>query len=226
VYNAPLLTLITLLTLKKTKNVNYEVIVLDNASKFITKLLLKFLYYTKFIDKLITSSKNTFFAKGNNIAVEHSNQNSQYILLLNSDVKIKNPDWLSILLSTHKYGISSIGVCDIDKKIARCDGYCFLINKELYLKYKLDENYKWFYGITKLQTQVMKENTCTVKGYIDDNSLIKHYWGGSGKAYKKVLTVLPEDELNTWFVNCNTKLKIEKITKTGMVVRERERERE
>ena len=58
----------TIETLQMTKNKDYEVIVLDNASeKKVQKLLLK-LYQEKKIDKLIFSQENTLFAKGNNIA--------------------------------------------------------------------------------------------------------------------------------------------------------------
>ncbi len=193
VYNAPKLTLKTLYTLKKTKNIDYEVVVLDNASGIITKILLKLMYKLNFIDKLVTSSENTYFAGGNNLASSFCNRESKYLLLLNSDIKILNPNWLDMLVKTHKYGITSIGVCDVDKKIARCDGYCMLIDKELYDEYKLDENFKWWYGITKLQTEIMAKVGCSVRGCIDDSTLIKHYWGGSGKAYKKVLNVLPEE---------------------------------
>ena len=197
VYNAPLLTLQTLLTLKKTKNVDYEVIVVDNASGIITKAVLKFLFRYKYIDKLVTSDENTFFAKGNNIGTSYSNENSKYYLLLNSDIKIIDPDWLYLMLKGHKYGISSIGICDKGKHTARCDGYCFLIDKDLYDEYKLDENFKWWYGITKLQIQVLNQEGCFVGGCEDDSTLIKHYWGGSGKAFKKVLTRLPHEDLES-----------------------------
>ena len=201
VYNAPLLTLQTLLTLKKTKNIDYEVIVVDNNSGFITKIILQLLFYFNYIGKLITSKENTYFAKGNNIGASYCEAKSKYCLLLNSDIKIINPNWLSLMLKNHKYGITSIGICNKNTPIARCDGYCFLIDKDLYDKYKLDENYKWWYSITKLQAQVLNHKNCFVGGCEDDSTLIKHYWGGSGKAFKKVLTRLPEKELESWFSN-------------------------
>ena len=150
VHNSPKLTLKTLWTLKKTAGVNYETVVLDNASDISAKILLKSLFFFGYIDKLIYSPENTFFAAGNNIASEFASKTSGYYLLLNSDIKIIRKDWLKKLKDNHKYGISSIGVCDIGKKNERCDGYCFLIDKDLYDKYRLDENFKWFYGITKL----------------------------------------------------------------------------
>ena len=208
VYNAPLLTLQTLLTLKRTKNVDYEVVVVDNASNIITKLVLQFLFRHNYIDKLVTSDENTFFAKGNNIGTSYADEKSRYYLLLNSDIKIIDPDWLYLMVKEHQYGISSIGICDKDKLTARCDGYCFLIDKDLYDKYKLDENYKWWYGITKLQVQVLSQKDCFVGGCEDDSTLIKHYWGGSGKAYKKVLKRLPHEDLESWFDDTVNKFKV------------------
>ena len=211
VYNSPILTLQTLLTLKNTKNIKFETVVLDNNSGFMTQCLLKILYKLRFIDTLIKSNTNTYFAGGNNIASKYCNNDSKYYLLLNSDIKIINPNWLEYLINSHEKGITSIGVCDIDKIIARCDGYCFLIDRDLYDKYNLDENYKWWYGITKLQTIILNEPGYHVQGCIDDSSLIKHYWGGSGNAYKKVLKVLPENEVEKWFNNTINRFKLIKI---------------
>lgn len=199
VYNAPLLTLKTLLSLKETRDIAYETIVLDNKSHLFTKIMLFLLFKFKYISKLIYCSENTFFAKGNNIASKFATDSSKYYLLLNSDVEIIRSDWLKKLLSNHLYGISSIGVVDKVKSIARCDGYCLLIDKDLYDKYELDEEYKWWYGVTKLNAQILKEPNCIVKGYVDKSVYIKHYWGGSGKAYKKVNKVLPVEKIEEWF---------------------------
>ena len=199
VHNSPKLTLKTLWTLKKTENVQYETIVLDNASDLTTKILLKLLFFFGYIDKLVYSPENTFFAAGNNIASEFANEDTKYYLLLNSDIKIIRKDWLKKLKNNHKYGISSIGICDIGKKNERVDGYCFLIDKDLYDKYKLDENFKWFYGITKLTINILKEPDCTVQGYKDKSNYIKHYWGGSGTDYKKVLNRVSQEEMGSWF---------------------------
>ena len=211
VYNAPLLTLQTLYTLKRTKNVNYEVVVLDNGSKPITKWILQKLYNLGYIDTIVTSKENTYFAGGNNLAAKYCNESSKYYLLLNSDIKIKNPHWLEYLINAHKYGITSIGVCNLQEEHARCDGYCFLINRELYDKYKLDENYKWWYGITQLQSQILNVPGCHVRGCIDNSKLIKHYWGGSGKAYKKVNNVLPKEEIAKWFAGTINKFELIEI---------------
>lgn len=104
-HNAPKYVWESIVSLKEnTKNVEYELIVLDNHSKFITRMLLKNLKSKKgLIDKLIMSDKNLLFAKGNNVAFE-SASNSDYILLLNSDVRINSKDWLDTLLKIHPRG--------------------------------------------------------------------------------------------------------------------------
>lgn len=210
VYNAPLLTFITLLTLRRTTDVSYEVVVLDNNSKITTRFLLKILYHFGLIDKLLQSSENTYFAKGNNIASRYAHKKSKFYLLLNLDIKIIDPHWLKKLLDLHtKYNnsVSSIGVCDIDKIYCRCDGYCFLVDKPIYDKIRLDEKFPWWYGITNLQANILKQGL-NITGVIDDSKYIKHYWGGSGKAYKKVLKALPNEDLETWFKDIKGKITI------------------
>lgn len=195
VHNAPKYVLKTFLSLKKTKNSNYESIVVDNKSGLFTKLLLKLLFKLKYIDKLYYSKENLFFAKGNNFGATLTSKDAKYYLLLNSDIKIINPNWLELLSKNHKYGISAYGVVN-DGENTRADGYCFLIDKDLYDKFKLDENFKWFWSITKLQGEVLEAPKTSVKAYYDHEDIIIHYGGKSGKAFKKVNANLKEQEVN------------------------------
>lgn len=204
VHNAPKYVLKTFLSLQKTKNSNYESIVVDNKSGLFTKLLLKLLFKLKYIDKLYYSKENMFFAKGNNFGTTLASKDSNYYLLLNSDVKIINPNWLELLLKNHKYGISAYGAVN-DGKNTRADGYCFLIDKDLYDKFKLDENFKWFWSITKLQGEVLEIPNTSVKAYYDHDDIIIHYGGKSGKAFKKVNVNLKEQEVNDLLKKTQTK---------------------
>lgn len=132
-----------------------------------------------YIDKLIFEKENTLFAKGNNTASSLCNTNSDYILLLNSDVEIRDKDWLRILLENHKRGATAYGVCDGNPH-TRADGYCFLIDKDLYMKYKLDEQFEWWWSVTKLQAQLLRDgyDVCAIRNH---DNLIYHYGGASGK---------------------------------------------
>jgi hypothetical protein len=156
-YNAPLYTWHTLKTLKNTwEGCEYETIVLDNNSKNCTKKMLSKLKKKGLIDKLIFEKTNTLFAKGNNIASKYCDKNSKYILLLNSDIEIRDKYWLKYLLENHNRGTTSYGLCENYPHI-RGDGYCILIDRDLYQKYQLDEQFEWWWSVTKLQAQVLND---------------------------------------------------------------------
>lgn len=76
-------------SLKSLKNASfsYEIVVVDNASKDGSVEMLQ-KYQTKLKDRfrLILSSKNIGFGKGNNLGVKHAQ--GKYILLLNSDIVV------------------------------------------------------------------------------------------------------------------------------------------
>ncbi len=200
-YNAPKYVKESIVTLQEnTKNVEYELIVLDNHSKFITRMLLKSLKSKGFIDKLIMSDKNLLFAKGNNVAFQ-SATDSEYILLLNSDVRINSEDWLENLLNIHPQegGISAFGA--VDSEPIRADGYCLLINRDLYEKYKLDETYEWWWGVTKLESMVLKEGKKIV-AVRNHEKFIHHYGGKSGKGFKHAKGMdADRNEVKKWFDN-------------------------
>lgn len=70
---------------KKTKNISFEVILVDNAStEYDANLFLKAFPNIK----LIKNKINVGFAKGNNIGIAESS--GKYILLLNSDTELNN----------------------------------------------------------------------------------------------------------------------------------------
>lgn len=182
VHNAPLYVFHTLKTLKFTKGVDYEVIVLDNKSNNFTKEILIRLHNKGYIDKLIFEKENILFAKGNNTAALLCDKNSKFILLLNSDVEIRDEEWLKLLLEKHKRGAIAYGLC-IDNPWTRGDGYCFLIDKDLYLKYGLDERFEWFWSVTKLQAQLLNDGY-NVTAIQNHEKLIHHYGGKSGTSWQ------------------------------------------
>lgn len=176
-YNAQRFIKRTLDTLKKTNYPNYEVIVVDNDSNEKTKNYLKEAKNRKLIDKLILLNKNQMWIKGNNIAFENIDKSSEYLILLNSDIEIRNSNWIYDLLSIHKKGIIGCGITD--KIDFRPDSWCFLIDRDLYSKYKLDENFKVNYAAAALTHRVLKDdyNVITIKNY---ENFIYHFGGSSG----------------------------------------------
>lgn len=197
-YNASLYTKHALRTLKNTEGICYEIIVLDNNSKKGTKKMLQVMKDKGYIDKLVFEKENTLFAKGNNIASSLCDEKSNYILLLNSDIEIRDKNWLKLLLEYHKKGATAYGVCD-GNPYTRGDGYCFLIDKDLYLKYKLDENFEWWWSVTKLQAQLLKDgyNVTAIRNHMH---LLYHYGGASGDGWRNAKGINIEgDEVKSWF---------------------------
>lgn len=196
-----------------------ETVVVDNASEKETKDLLTTLKEKGYIDKLFFSEINTLFAKGNIIASKMADRLSKYYLLLNSDVSIRNKNWLKYLLSfveNEKYAGVSFGWCYSPekvingqkyKKINKPDGYCFLIERNLFDKYPLDyEHYEWWWGLTKLYRQVLEEGK-NLMAISHHNKMIVHYGGKSGKDWigaKGMDTDM--DLIYAWFENTKGKI--------------------
>lgn len=198
-HNAPYYVWKTLSTLRKTAKVEYELIVVDNASSSLTKKVVKHFYDSGDIDKVYFSPENTMFAKGNNLASQMAADDSDFYLLLNSDINIRNPNWLKNLLELHpaEGGISSYGAVESDPQ--RADGFCMLINRELYDKYQLDEKYAFWWSVTKLEAQILKDGKKII-AVKDFENQIYHYGGKSGKVKKNVSGMdTPIEEVLTWF---------------------------
>lgn len=207
-YNAPRYVKKSIVSLKKlTKNSNYELIVVDNASKHPTIRTLYKLKSQGLIDKLYYNSQNDLFAKGNNIAARLASEDSDYYLLLNSDIEIKSSDWLDKLieLMPKEGGIASFGAVQSEPK--RADGYCMMINADLYNKYKLDEHFQWWWGVTKLESQVLKEGKKVIA--IDNHEEYIHHFGGkSGKGFSDATGMdVNMDEVKKWFEDGNVEIK-------------------
>ena len=206
-YNAPRYVKKSIVSLKKlTSNQNYELIVVDNDSKHPTVRTLYKLKSRGLVDKLYYNSNNDLFAKGNNIAARLASEDSDYYLLLNSDVEIKSPDWLDKLieLMPEEGGIASFGAVQSAPK--RADGYCMMIDADLYNKYKLDEHFQWWWGVTKLESQVLKEGKKVIA--VDDHEEYIHHFGGkSGKGFSDATGMdVDMDEVKKWFEDGDVKI--------------------
>lgn len=213
VHNAIEYTRNTIETLQGTKG-DWELIVVDNASDKKTRKMLYKLYEMKKINKLLMLDENTLFAKGNNLGSKLCDSKSEKILLLNSDIDIRNKEWLSEMEKRYEKGIFTLGVCENDPHI-RVDGYCFMIDKDLYTQYLLDENYEWWWSITKLQAQVLQAGY-SVKGVKKCTNLIFHYGGMSGPDFKNAKGMEIEfKKVREWFGNKEIDI-IEEIDNTNM----------
>lgn len=207
-YNAWRYVLKSIWSLRKTNNkISYELIVVDNASRWPTKLVLFLLKCFHMVDKLYYNSKNDLFAKGNNIASVLAAKDTTHYLLLNSDIEIKDPDWLYKLVQLHdSQGISALGC--VKSEPIRADGYCLLIDKWLYDKYLLDEEFEWWWSVTKLESEVLKEGL-KIRAVDDHEAILHHFGGASGKGWANAKGMdIDIQSVNSWFVNKNNEVYI------------------
>jgi len=180
-FNAPFYVYKTLRSLQKTDYENVEIIIFDNNSRFLTKLINLFSLLFKWVDKLIYSKSNILFSPGNNQAFKNISNDTELILLLNSDIEIKNNRWLDKLVEVHERGIVSYGA--VMKEPIRADGYCLLVNRDLYEKYQLDENFEWWWGVTKLQAELLAKENCKIKAIKNHDNMLVHFGGASRKGF-------------------------------------------
>lgn len=202
-YNAPEYVRETIETLNEVTNKKdlerCEIIMWDNNSNEETKNLLTSLKEKGYMDKLHFSDENLLFAGGNNEATKLASKCSKYYLLLNSDIRIIDPHWLSFLLNAvekGKYSGASYGFC---KRPSRCDGYSFIIKRDLYDKFQLDTAFQWWWGLTKMQAQILHEGH-SLLAYRYHNHILVHYGGKSGDAYKNAKGMdIDVTDVNEWF---------------------------
>ncbi|MFV0250037.1 MAG: glycosyltransferase family 2 protein [Bacilli bacterium] len=211
VHNAKDFTKHSLKTISKTSDsLDTELIVVDNNSNQSTRKMLLKMQKKGIIDKLILLKENTMFAKGNNIGSHLCSENSEHILLINSDIEIRNKEWLKLIYGIHSRGATCLGVCE-NNPYTRGDGFCFLIDKDLYLKYQLDESFEWWWSITKLEAILMRDGF-TVKAVKNYENILYHFGGMSGKAWKNAMGLKIEGkEIESWF-NKNQISIIEKLS--------------
>lgn len=181
-HNAPRYVDIAVRSLRKhTAGVGYELVVVDNASDEPTRNLVQQLHDEGLIDTLHLSPVNTLFAEGNNIAAQYASDAATHYLLLNSDVRILHRDWLSHLLGVHRRGITSYGI--VRGPLSVADGYCLLIDADLYGSHPLDSDaHQWAWAVTKQQATLMHEGH-HVQGYAHHTRWLHHFGGKSGVAF-------------------------------------------
>src|SRR3989344_1939535 len=171
-------------SLHRYKPMDADVIVVDNNSEDAVKNYLREAKNKGLIDQLELSSDNYYYVKGNNIGARLSRVTSKYLLLLNSDIEIKHTNWMDILLANApEKGIISFGKTDIP--VIRPDGWCFLIDRNLFMELGgLNEYYQMNWGITDLTGRAAKANY-EIRSIINPADYIIHYGQQSHSFLKK-----------------------------------------
>jgi glycosyltransferase involved in cell wall biosynthesis len=197
-HNAPEYVETSIRTVREnTVGIDFELVVVDNASDPDTVALVSRLHSEGLITTLKLSDHNALFAAGNNIAADLAEPRATHFLLLNSDIEVRSPDWLRHLLDIHERGICAYGWVPYAPE--KVDGYCLLVDADLYRRHRLDESHQWWWAVTKMQAILLNEGF-VVKGYDEHERYIHHFGGKSGDGYKNARGMdVTEDEVARWF---------------------------
>jgi glycosyltransferase involved in cell wall biosynthesis len=185
-------------SLPRTRGVAYEVVVVDNRSRQPTRVYLALKAIRGRIQRLCLLERNTLFAPANNIGAAATSRSAGYVLLLNSDTEVRHPDWLLRLLGLHERGATAYGFVK-SGPVPRADGYCLLVDRDLFIAYGLDENFEWHWAVTKLQAELLKAGHA-VRAVREHDHLLYHFGGKSGEppSSAKGMRVGREDVV-VWF---------------------------
>lgn len=100
------------------KNIDFEIIIVDNGSFNESYRELKTRYKKNKIIHILKSHKNYGFAKGNNIGINYARRklSAEFVLLLNSDTELIQDDYLSVLISNYDKNVGVISSKIIQKR--------------------------------------------------------------------------------------------------------------
>lgn len=178
-YKSPQIIDICLRTLTMTEGIDYEVIVVDNASDEETVRQLRQHKEEGRITTLVEESVNHMYSGGCNIGVQHANPASTFFLLLNSDIGFLRPDWLVKLVAwaegTIEYkpavwglkpatpdpgprDIVSAGFSwdtNVLPSLCRPEGFCLLIRRSVWRDMSMD--LPWHGGMEEAVAQSIRE---------------------------------------------------------------------
>jgi hypothetical protein len=185
-------------SLPRTRDIDYEVVVVDNRSRAPTRLMVTALSLAGRINRLCLLDRNTLFAEGNNVGVAACSRDAPLVLLLNSDVEVRDPRWLRRLVDAHERGATSLGYVE-GGPWPRAEGYCLLVDRDLYLDHRLDEGYAWWWGVTRLQARLLADGH-RVLAVREHDDLLVHFGGKSGEPPKTAAGMaVPAEEVRSWF---------------------------
>jgi glycosyltransferase involved in cell wall biosynthesis len=197
-HNALPYTRVLFSSLRRTRGVAFETVVVDNASSARTRAYLSRLQRRGTIDTLCLRSDNPLFARAVNLGVRLTDPDSQHVLLLNPDVEIRDPRWLTLLLEAHCGGATGYGLLT-DEAGPRTDGYCLLVDRALMLAHPLDEDYPGWWCVARLQAELLAAGV-PVRAVSDHDHLLFHFGRKSGPGFETAAGAATSAEtVRAWF---------------------------
>lgn len=121
--------------------------------------------------------------------------------MLNSDVEIVDPKWLSKMLAIHKRGATSLGCGTSEGGRFIADGYCILIDKDIFNKIHINEKFEWWYGLAYMEKEML-QRFYTIQAVRSHNELLKHFGGKSGSDWKMAAGMKKINWYDKWFRAC------------------------
>ena len=163
----------------KNTSQHHEIIIVDNASEDPTREYLnKFDPLPNF--KLMFNKENRLWSPANNQGIKMASADSEFILLLNSDVEVFKPVWLQALQEPMKRWdrVAITGTQynfdPVWPTLGAIDGCCFMFRKELLKEIgPLNENYPWNGAGSIFTYKAWKHGWYYY--HVDDPSLLVHY---------------------------------------------------
>jgi glycosyltransferase involved in cell wall biosynthesis len=181
-YNALAYARRMLRSVRRTRGVEIEIVVVDNRSRLATRLYWALQRFLGRINRLALLDRNTFFAEGNNIGVAMAPRDATHVLLLNTDCEVVDPDWLRRMLAVHREGATGLRYVT-SGPWPRADGFCLLVDRHCW-EDGLDEAYQWWWSITRLEARLLGQGR-SVQAVRDYTDAVVHHGGKSGKAFKR-----------------------------------------
>ncbi|MCB0686934.1 MAG: glycosyltransferase family 2 protein [Saprospiraceae bacterium] len=158
---------------------SHEIIIVDNASENPTKNYVQGLGNNENI-KIILNNENRLWSPANNQGLKHASADSEFLLLLNSDVEVFKNNWITSLqqpmLKWSNVGITGTqyNFDPVWPTLGAIDGCCFMIRRKLVNEIGLlDERYPWNGAGSVFTYNAWKKGWLYY--HIEDQTLLIHY---------------------------------------------------
>lgn len=157
----------------------HEIIIVDNASEQPTRDFV--IHQGRHPNvKVILNKENRLWSPANNQGILNASFDSEYLLLLNSDIEVFKDNWINSLQEPMRKW-SNVGITGIQfnfdpvwPTLGAIDGCCFMIRRQLIKEIGLlDEQYPWNGAGAVFTYQAWKKGWYYY--HVDDPSLLIHY---------------------------------------------------
>lgn len=185
-------------SLQRQEHVDYDVILVDNGSGPLSRIVLAVYARVFGVQSFVRSDTNRFFSGGMNLGARTASHKTTHLLLLNSDVDFQHPRALAALCRAHVRGATGLRAID-HNPVTIADGFCFLVDRDLFeVQGGLDERFPWTRAITKLQADLLRAGH-SVQAVREHRNILVHHGGKSGTAWKRVHQKIDVAEVAGWF---------------------------